>query len=131
MRPADPPPTVLAQAHDALPAPQREALAFGFLTGLTAEEVGELMGLPGDAVAELQVLGLLALGDAVRGTHVLDDARRDPAALRRLQALARAAGMYTGWRGTDPPPALRRCVLEAAAAELDNAAPAPQALVRR
>lgn len=126
-----PPQSLLAEAHAKLPAPEREALAFGFVSGLTPEQVGELMGLEADAVVELQVLGLLALGDALWGTGTLEDVRQDPAALRRLSALARAAGAYAGWDWERPAPALRRAVLEAAADALDKRPCGEEALVQR
>ncbi|WP_205695566.1 hypothetical protein [Conexibacter sp. SYSU D00693] len=125
----------LAGAHAALPGPEREVLAYAFVSGLGPQEIGDLMGLEAGAVVELRALGLLALGDALWGTRVLAHVKEDAACRRALcsgwgarparggclparEALARATAAYARWALRRPAPGLRDAVLHAAAGEL-------------
>jgi RNA polymerase sigma factor (sigma-70 family) len=77
------------QAHARLPARQREALALRELEGLSYEQIGEVMELKPNAVAQLISRSRIKLAELVRGDALESIAGASPDCDRALPLLAR------------------------------------------
>jgi RNA polymerase sigma factor (sigma-70 family) len=77
------------QAHARLPTRQREALALRELEGLSYEEIGEVMELKPNAVAQLISRSRIKLAELVRGDALESIAGASPDCDRALPLLAR------------------------------------------
>jgi RNA polymerase sigma factor (sigma-70 family) len=86
----------LAQrAHARLPARQREVLALRELEGLSYEEIGEVMEIKPNAVAQLIARARIGLGELVRGDALESVAGATPDCDRALPLLARGQDSQT------------------------------------
>ena len=86
----------LAQrAHARLPARQREVLALRELEGLSYEEIGEVMEIKPNAVAQLISRARIGLGELVRGDALESVAGATPDCDRALPLLARGQDSQT------------------------------------
>jgi RNA polymerase sigma factor (sigma-70 family) len=75
-------------ANAALPERQREVLALRELEGLSYEEIGELMGMSRNAVAQLISRARIKLGDLLRGGALESVSAGSPECERALPLLA-------------------------------------------